>query len=219
MSVTLLLGDCLDLFGQIGPVDAVVSDPPYGMRLNTNSGRFGGGHRNHPGAAPGRDWGAPVEGDDRPFDPSPWVGYPKAILWGSNHFAASLPVGTTLIWIKRNDPAFGSFLSDAEVAWMKGGHGVYLHKDLSMYGLAKQRAHPCQKPIGLMKWCIDRLKLKPGATILDPYMGSGTTGLAAVEMGFNFVGIEYDPTHFATAERRIAQARADHPLFAEGGAA
>jgi hypothetical protein len=162
----------------------------------------------------GRDWGDAVLGDTDSFDPSPWLGFPKVILFGSNHYARRLPVGTTLVWVKRNDYAFGTFLSDAELAWMKGGHGVYLFKDTSMYAVNKDRVHPTQKPVSLMKWCINRLNLKPGATILDPYMGSGTTGIAADELGFNFVGIECHEPYFETAKRRIDAALAECPLFA-----
>jgi DNA modification methylase len=206
--IDLRCGDCLDVMRTIadGSVDAVVTDPPYGMKWNTNSCRFSGGKRGHRRPGEGRsDWSDILE-DDRSFDPSPWLVFPKVILWGANHFGARLPVGTTLVWVKRNDAAFGSFLSDAEIAWMKGGHGVYLRRDLSMNAITKSRVHPTQKPIALMRWCIERLKLKPGATILDPYMGSGSTGVAAVELGFHFIGIEQNPGYFAIAERRITAA-------------
>jgi hypothetical protein len=80
---------------------------------------------------------------------------------------------------------------------MKGGYGVYCFRKnfpppcrIAEGGLKGRVAHPTQKPVALMRWCIERLKLKPGATILDPYMGSGSTGVAAVELGFNFIGIE-----------------------------
>lgn len=195
---TLILGDCLDM--TIPDADAVVSDPPYGMRCNTNSGRYTGGY--NPAKRRGRsDWG-PTLGDDKPFDPSPWLAYSQAILWGANHYAARLPVGTTLVWIKRNDPAFGSFLSDAEVAWQKGGHGVYCRRDLSLNATTRNRAHPNEKPVGLMEWCVSRTK----GVVLDPYMGSGTTGVACINLGRPFIGIEKHPGHFETACRRIAAA-------------
>jgi site-specific DNA-methyltransferase (adenine-specific) len=212
--IDLRLGDCLTILPTLSKVNAIVTDPPYGMKWDTNCTRFSGGSeasKKKRGTVGGHVWESPIDGDDRPFDPSPWLEFPKVILWGSNHFGSRLPVGTTLVWVKRNDHAFGSFLSDAEIGWMKGGCGIYLHKDLSMYAIAKHRVHPSQKPVGLMRWCIQRLKLNPGATILDPYMGSGSTGIAAVELGFNFIGIESDPLHFATAQRRFRSAML--PLF------
>ena len=211
--VRLICGDCLAVLPTLdaGGIDAVVTDPPYGMENDCDYTRFTMGPRGH-GAAASRKY-APIVGDDRPFDPGPWLDFPMAILWGSNHFAASLPVGTSLVWIKRLDDAFGSFLSDAEIGWMKRGHGVYCRRDLSMTSIAKKRVHPTQKPVGLMTWCIGRLDLKPGATILDPYMGSGTTGVAAVRLGFGFIGIEVDPRYFEVARRRIEAEQSRHPLF------
>lgn len=208
---TLYLGDCREILPTLGKVDAVVTDPPYGMNWNTNSARFSGGHRqNVVRRSQGRsDWGA-VANDDKPFNPLPWLAFGECILWGSNHFAARLPVGTSLVWVKRLDGAFGSFLSDAEVAWQKGGHGVYCFRDMSMMAEAKHREHPTQKPIGLMQWCIGRTKAD---TILDPYMGSGTTGVACHRLGRKFIGIEIDPTHFATACLRIEAAMRQPDLF------
>jgi DNA modification methylase len=71
---------------------------------------------------------------------------------------------------------------------------------------AKRRVHPTQKPIGLMRWCIERLRLPPGSLILDPYAGSGTTALAALQLGMRCLLLECDPGHAATARRRVAEA-------------
>jgi DNA modification methylase len=202
--VTLILGDCLAHL----PIeaDAVVSDPPYGMNLDTDNSRFSGGNTAsvaRRGNGIGTGGGKGIIGDDAPFDPSPWLDYPAVVLFGSNHFGQRLPVGTTLVWLKRLDGGFGSFLSDAELAWMKGGHGVYVKRDLSMNGETATRCHPCQKPVTLMAWCMERAKVPQGATVLDPYMGSGSTAIACIRTGRKFIGIERDPVHFATAEQRI----------------
>jgi len=218
---TLYLGDCRDILPTLGKVDAVVTDPPYGMRWDTNSARFSGGSGAGPRYGRGRsDWGA-IAGDNEPFDPAPWLDFPKVILFGSNHYAARLPVGTTLLWIKKADHLFGTFLSDAEVAWMKGGHGVYCfrHQSPPPSRVAEHDgtvAHPTQKPIQLMKWCIE--KTGNAETILDPFMGSGTTGVAAVQMGRDFIGIECKPKYFDIACRRIEQAQRQGDLFIAGAA-
>lgn len=213
-TVQLHLGDCLEYLKtlDVGSIDAVVTDPPYGMKWNTDSTRFCGGMS---GACrykgQGRsDWNA-VKGDDAPFDPSPWLDFPKVAMWGVNHYAARLPAGTTLVWIKKADHLFGTFLSDAEIGWMKGGHGVYCHRlnfatPTRRYEGGGQAAHPTQKPIGLMAWCLKKLRVEPGDTVLDPFMGSGTTGVACVKAGVNFIGCEIDPSYFAVAKRRIAEA-------------
>ena len=213
--VELYLGDCREILPTLGKVDAVVTDPPYGMKWNTNSARFSGGHRENVNRRfQGRsDWGS-VTADDQEFDPVPWLSFPKVILWGANHYAARLPVGTTLVWVKKLDTAFETFLSDAEVAWMKGGHGVYCRRDLSMNHATGtlQRLHPTQKPVGIMSWCLE----KTDGVILDPFMGSGTTGVAAVKLGRKFIGVEIEPKYFDIACRRI-QAALDSPdMFVEG---
>lgn len=195
---TLYLGDCLKIAPTLQGVDAVVSDPPYGMKWNTDTTRFSGGKQV---VSRGKDWGAPIVQDSQPFDPVPWIQYPRTVLFGSNHFAERLNVGTTLVWVKRNDSAFQSFLSDAEVAWMKGGHGVYCFRDVP--NINDRGCHPTQKPVALMAWVIDMAKVPTGSLVLDPFMGSGTTGIACIRTGRRFIGIEIDPKHFKTACDRI----------------
>ncbi len=202
--VTLYLGDCREILPTLGRVDAVVTDPPYGIGLDTNGRRFSGGTPESVAKRGiGRDYGVSIRGDDQDFDPAPFLIGKEQIIWGWHNFPDRLPRGSCLIWIKRNDPAFGSFLSDAETAWFSRGHGVYCFRDLSNNAIARSRKHPTQKPVGLMEWCIRRTKAD---TILDPFMGSGTTGVAAVQLGRRFIGIEIDPTYFKIACRRIEAA-------------
>lgn len=206
--ITIYHGDCREMLPMLPKVDLVLTDPPYGMNWNTDSSRFTAGSQqsqNRRGAGGGR-FKKPIAGDNEEFDPSPWIDFPRVILWGCNHFAQRLPVGTTLVWIKRNDAAFGSFLSDAEVGWMKGGHGVYCRRDLSMKSIERERCHPSQKPVGLMKWCIEKAG---GAdvveTILDPFMGSGTTLVAGKQLGLKAIGIELEERYCEIAANRLRQ--------------
>lgn len=214
---TLYLGNCRDILPSLGRVDAVVTDPPYGIALNTDNRRFSGGNTasvakrgNNIGTANAR----PIANDSTPFDPSFLLALPgDKIIWGWNNYPDVLPRGACLVWLKRNDDAFGSFLSDAELAWMSKGHGVYCRRDLSNAGIANERVHPTQKPVGLMEWCLSFI---PKARIvLDPYMGSGSTGVACVQQGRGFVGIEVDQTYFDSACRRIEEAYKQPRLFAE----
>lgn len=208
----VIVGDCLEVMAGMdaGTIDAIVSDPPYGMNHKCDSTRFTGGNRKF---NQGIKW-PKILNDDKPFDPTYWLAWKKVILFGCNHYASKLPTGTTLVWVKRNEAAYGTFLSDAELAWMKGGHGVYCFKDTS-YHSSKQRFHPTCKPIPLMQWCIRKLKLKPGSTILDPFCGSGSTGVAAVREGMKFIGIELNPDYAEIARRRIQAEKDKQPLFNE----
>ena len=201
-TITIYHGDCRSILPEI-KADVVVSDVPYGMNWNVDTSRFSGGSEaSRSRRGEGRTDRLAVQADDQPFDPSPFLSFDEVILFGCNHFAARLPVGTTLVWIKRNDDAFGSFLSDAELAWMKGGHGVYCFRDTSMAGEARMRAHPTQKPLPLMRWCIEKTT---GDTILDPFMGSGTTLRAAKDLGRRAIGIEIEEKYCEIAARRLAQ--------------
>jgi len=196
-------------------IDAVISDPPYGMDWDTDTTRFSGGEQ---GVSRGKEWESRIVSDAEPFDPSPWLDFQRVILFGFNHFAARLPVGTTLVWLKRNDAAFGTFLSDAELAWMSGGYGVYCFRDASGNAALGDKVHPTQKPVALMRWCIAKAKVPPGGLILDPFMGSGTTGVAAVREGRRFIGIECERRYFDVAVRRIDGELRQGRLFSGGGA-
>lgn len=213
----LILGDCRDILPTLGKVDAVVTDPPYGMDWNTDTMRFSGGksplvRRGLKRASNNGNGHSRVIGDKIPFDPSPWLRWP-CVLWGSNHYSSSLPLGKTLVWVKRHPELFGSFLSDCEIAWASGGHGCYaFYKQFPPPIRAIEGGgdpsfpttiHPTQKSIGLMAWCIGFF---PDAeTILDPFMGSGTTGVACAKLGRKFIGIEIEQKYFDIACRRIEE--------------
>jgi len=201
--ITLYNADCRDV--ELDGIDAVLTDPPYGINHKTDYTRFTGGKFES------RNFHIPIYGDDEPFDPTPWLEYPKVILWGANCFSDRLPLGTLLVWCKRRDSQLGTFMSDAEAAWMKGGHGVYLFRHVwNGFDRESERRektlHPTQKPVALMRWCIERLKLKPGSTILDPFMGSAPVALAALELGHRYIGVEREPAYFNIAVQRIEKA-------------
>lgn len=214
---TLYMGDCRDILTTLSGIDAVVTDPPYGIALNTDNLRFSGGKGESArkrGKRQGPAGGRPIANDAVPFDPAFLLSLPgDKIIWGWNNYPDLLPRGACLVWLKRNDDAFGSFLSDAELAWMSKGHGVYCRRDLSNAGIANERVHPTQKPVGLMEWCLGFIP--KARTILDPYMGSGSTGVACVHQDRSFIGIEIDQTYFDAACRRIEAANRQPRLFSE----
>lgn len=212
---TLILGDCREILPTLQGVDAVVSDPPYGIAFshggNDNSGIGKGKYAT-------KFAKVTTEGDDVPFDPSPYLqAAPVAIMWGGNHFANMLPATASwLVWDKRAASQHTNDFADCELAWTnrKGVARMFRHQWDGMMKASERgesRVHPTQKPVALMEWC---LRLLPDAqTILDPFMGSGTTGVACAKLGRKFIGVEIDPGYFDIACRRIEAAYRQADLF------
>jgi site-specific DNA-methyltransferase (adenine-specific)/modification methylase len=205
MNWRVIQGDCLTEMAKMeaGSFDAVITDPPYGIDYKPQRS-----------LSKCHKWQSqkpftPVAGDSRPFDPSPLLslGLPT-ILWGANHYADKLPPsGGWLVWDKRGGGTIsqGFIASDVELAWtnIMGTAKIFTHM---WCGLCRdtevgKHYHPTQKPVALMRWC---LSIIPNAKrILDPFCGSGTTGVACAELGRDFVGIEISEEYCAIARRRI----------------
>jgi site-specific DNA-methyltransferase (adenine-specific) len=209
----LILGDCLKVMPLLGRVDAIIADPPYGISFSHGAGGDGIGG----GKYISKFNGKPILGDDMPFDPSPFVAAaPCVVLWGANHFAERLPSSSKwLIWDKRRGLTQNDF-ADCEIAWtnQKGVARLIGHYWNGMMRDSERglpRVHPTQKPIAVMEWCINQF---PDAkTILDPFMGSGTTLVACQRLGRQGIGIELDPDYFDIACRRVEQATRQPDLF------
>ena len=130
-----------------------------------------------------------------------------------------MPAGGWLVWDKRCGRGY-NYQGDAEMAWINRAQVVRV-KPLFASGSAVANpsefdvrgAHPTQKPIELMRWCIEQAKVPPGGVILDPYMGSGSTGVAAVQMRHPFIGIEIEERYFDVACRRIEEAQRQGDMF------
>ena len=197
---TLYCGDCRDILPTLGKVDAVVTDPPYGIGIAANPVR-----QKHEKL----DWDAAPPSEE--VIAQCISAGEKAIVWGGNYFRLP-PTQRILVWDKMQPADFS--LAMLEMAWTNLTGPAKMHKQ-SVTSYAKD--HPTQKPDALMKWCIGFL---PDAqTILDPFMGSGTTGVAAVQMGRDFIGIEREPKYFDIACKRIEDAQRQGDLFIEGQAA
>lgn len=200
--VVVIHGDCLDVLPHLpkGCVKTVISDPPYGVEFDTDYRRFtlgfGVERTNH----------RPIQNDDKPFDPSPFLNFPRVVLWGANCFSNKLTQGTWLVWDKRFSNGT-AFLADAEAAWMNSGHGIYIKAVTSQGFIRPERIeHPTQKPVALMQWCIRKAKVPADDIILDPFAGSGTTGVAAILEGRRAILIEKDAKYVDICRRRIAEA-------------
>ena len=210
----LILGDCLAVMPELGRFDAVVTDPPYGIDYKPFNKNWNGTKKAV----------SKIIGDNAKFNPALFLEYPEVIIWGSNNFSDLLPVGDVLIWDKRTKKHLDNMIGDpCEIAFRKTEkrshvqifrlqHGGVINAD-SAEGNNAARHHPTQKPVSLMRWCLSFL---PNAqTILDPFMGSGTTGVACVKLGRKFTGIELDPDYFDIAVKRIEEAYRQPDMFVD----
>jgi site-specific DNA-methyltransferase (adenine-specific) len=209
-SVRLWCADCLDLLPQLeaGSVDAVVTDPPYGIAYCKGSGGSTAGYSGRKGIN-GRNIEA-IAGDDVPFDPTPFLDFPKVLMWGADHFAQRLPHGRFICWDKLDGKTSWDSFSDVEFAWhnQRGASRIirYVWKGMCQGAgedKGSTRDHPTQKPVVVMRWSLEEAGVERGETVLDPFMGSGTTGVACVRTGRRFIGIEKEPKYFDIACRRI----------------
>lgn len=206
---TLYLGDCRDILPTLTGVDAILSDPPYGIAHVKGAGGQGKHNRRNIRA---------IANDDQPFDPAHLLGFPEVLIWGANHYAARLPHGRWRAWDKLAGLSEFDSFSDVEFAWRsgRGKDRIFSHMWKGICQASEKggatREHPTQKPVALMAWCV--LDLPDDCRVIcDPYMGSGTTGVAAVGMGRDFIGIEVEPDFFDIACRRIEDAQRQGSLF------
>lgn len=192
--------------GSLPQVDLVLTDPPYGVSMDkgfSGGAAFGGG----PGLQIERKHYPDCWDSERPskevFDLIQKAGR-QIIIWGGNFFADLLPASTHWIsWDKQNTmPTFG----DCELAWTnfdrKSVKKVLVPWN-GLIGKEETREHPTQKPLSLMVWCIGHSKNPQ--SILDPYMGSGTTLVAAKQLGRQCIGIEREEKYCEIAARRLSQ--------------
>lgn len=189
---TLYLGDCIEIMPTLGKVDAVVTDPPYGINIAANS--FRQKHEK-------MDW------DKRPIDASILDLTTPHIIWGGNYFDLP-PEQGFFIWDKVQPEDFSS--AQVEYAWnnLKKPAKIFRRHVVSY-----EKFHPTTKPIELMEWCMSFL---PNCTtILDPFMGSGTTLVACAKMGRKGIGIELEPKYFDIACKRVEDAYKQPDMFIE----
>lgn len=202
--VWLYEGDCLDVLPRLeaGSVDAVVTDPPYGIQFAAQPTKW----QRLAGAKP-HGW------DDAPADVSRLLKLaPVVCIWGGNYFPLP-PSRGWLIWTKPDaPPSMGS----VEMAWTnRDANSRNIQHSISSTN-AERCGHPTQKPLAVMRWCLKQLRLQPNSLILDCYAGSGTTGIAAYLEGHRCILIEKDARYCQIIRERVRKAdgRAPGTLFA-----
>lgn len=206
--LTLYLGDCREILPTLGKVDAVVTDPPYGIGENAkriaSRGKL---------AAP-KDYGE-FSWDVKPIDAatvemilacSDWQ-----IIFGGNYFQLG-PTSCWLVWDKQNG---GNDFADCELAWTnlpKAVRRIYWRWNGMIRKGSEERVHPTQKPVGVIRWCLEQLPAT-AELVCDPFMGSGTTGVACIREGKSFIGIEREPVYFDAAIKRLTKTLQAPDLF------
>ena len=191
---TLIHGDCMEVLPTLGKVDAVITDPPYGIGIASN---------------PIRQMHEKSDWDSKP-PTSDLMAQILALsdvhcIWGGNYFDLP-PSQCFYVWDKIQPEQFS--LAMCEQAWVSKKSPAKLYRQSV---LSYRKEHPTQKPVELMEWCIQQL----GDVLLiaDPFMGSGTTGVAATRLGRAFIGIERERKYFDIACERIENAQRQQPLF------
>ena len=210
----LWCGDCREVLPMLGRVDALITDPPYGIKRDKGLGvgrRFNGFSSPPETVRYERIWD-----NERPskecFDLM-LAAASVQIIFGGNLFADMLPVSNHwIVWDKlTNMPSFG----DCELIWTNVKRNSVKKVTVEWAGLMGKEAaryHATQKPVKVMAYCVNGYT-EPGQTVLDPFMGSGTTGVAAMQLGRKFVGIELDSKYFDIAVERIENSQRQSTLF------
>ena len=198
---TLYLGDCREILPTLGHVDACVTDPPYGIGAAREKPHNGW-----------KDYGIAEWDLNRPdldvFDALRKISG-EQIIWGGNYFTDFLP--PSMQWLVWDKGQRDFSLADFEMAWSSQNKAARAFSYARGKALLDGKEHPTQKPVEVMKWCLQHLP-SDCQTILDPFMGSGTTGVACSKLGRKFIGIEIEPKYFEIACRRIEAAYADPRL-------
>ena len=216
----LIHGDCREVVPGLPKVDAVITDPPYGIGYARNTiktaGHFPDGTR-----IAGKE-ASPIYGDDEPFDPSHLLTFAKRIvLFGASAYACRLP--DNYGWIIWDKQIVGNWTGgDAETAWTNflGSNRIHRQRWQGIQRGGEEcpfvgggLEHPTQKPVALMRRCLNLAGLP--ALTLDPYMGVGSTGVAAMNLGLKFIGVEIHRPYFDIAVERISRAQSQARLFPE----
>ena len=197
---TLYLSDCMEILPTLDKVDAIITDPPYGLGNRMKGGTW----------AEKQEFKDMVVWDTAPPSIEDLLNIASkakiCVFWGGNYYG--LPASRCwLVWDKQNAVPT---MSDCEIAWTN------LDANTKRFSHPVGRVlngHPSEKPLRLMEWTLQTVKAS--GVILDPFMGSGTTGVASLKTNNKFIGIERDPKYFDIACKRIEQATKQVDMFIE----
>ena len=196
-AIQCYLGDCREILPSLAPVDACVTDPPYGIGYDASKS-----------TQRGIKSFAQFEGEQKTFDPTPFLGFDDVILFGCDNYCHAIPPkqGQWYFWDKVTRNNLDVRIAEGEFCWHKRGTKprAFRHLWSGAYKASEaggERIHPTQKPIALMEWCLGFMPL--AETILDPFAGSFTTAIACLRTGRKCIAIELEPTYFWAGVERI----------------
>ena len=197
---TLYLGDCLEILPTLGKVDAVVTDPPFGVgNFVQTTGRLKGR---------GVNIGKPVTWNDSPPEPEFFELIKKIsnhrIIWGANFFNCFEDRGGAIVWDKVQPMPNFSKADIASCTHYQKTEIVRIPWTNFEVGRLAETDHPCERPVALYVWCIKYLPAPQ--LIMDPFMGSGSVAVACIKLDRKFIGIEREPKYFDIACKRIEKA-------------
>lgn len=205
MSYQVIRGDCLEYLNKMKDKEfnAVITDPNYGI------GESAYRVASRENLAKATDYGD-FDWDNEPADQRAIDHIlrvsEKQVIFGGNYFVLP-PTSCWIIWDKVNG---SNDFADCEMAWtnLKSATRLFRHQwnGFLRETERKKRVHPSQKPVALMRFCISKLNLAPGSTILDPYAGSGSVGIAAILAGHNYIAIEKDERYCKIMKERLDDA-------------
>lgn len=212
MKQEIIQGDCLEVMKTFPDkhFDLVLTDPPYGIdigKMSFTSGKEGG-------VAKRKDYRGMADWDKYKITSEIMTEIMRVsknqIIFGGNYYTEMLPpTKSWIVWDKKTDEKYSNDFADCELAWASSGQARvfrFLWSGMLQENMKNKeiRYHPTQKPIELMKWCLQRYA-KDGDTILDPFLGSGTTLLASKALGLTATGIEISPEYCEVARKRLEQ--------------
>ena len=209
---TLYHADCRDVLPTMPKFDLLLTDPPYGIGIDramaASSGGKSGGMKAHKGDYVASGWDDEALTADAAASLIEKCGL--SILWGGNYYG----LAASQCWLVWDKQINGNFAA-CELAWTNLKKPVqkftWMWNGMLRQGGEERNGHPTQKPLALMQWCLTHA---PDAkTVLDPFMGSGTTGVACAQSGRSFTGIERERKYFDIACERIERAYAQGKLF------
>ncbi len=216
--ITLYLGDCIDVLPGIEHVDAMVTDPPYGVGLTRRSTR-----KSTAASVTYQDDGDFIVSEIIPrvelaINKCNAAAITSGVRW-LHKYPAAVDIGTIFYPAGCGGGPFG-FNGNNPVLYygvdpyLKNGRGRRPNS-VNASWTSEDVDHPTSKPVKWMQWMINRVSMNAGDIVLDPFMGSGTTGVACVKLNRKFIGIEIEPTYFDIACKRIEEAYRQPRLFAE----